>query len=285
MTRGSLLVAALVVLGCVLPAPAAEPAPVSAPFEILEKGELLSGHMALQVKINGKGPFRLIFDTGAPVNMLSVRIAKEADLLGPNIKRPKNVSPLSAAQQILIDKMEMGGLVATDQPAIVMDHPTIRAMAEMFGPIDGLVGFPLFARHRTTIDYQARKITFAANGFEPADVLKNILTIMLSRIPGAKEQPVKILAPAAQWGMCLAEKKAEDDEPGVTLADVLPEGAAARAGLKTGDRLLTIDGRWTDNVADCFRAAEAIKPGKTIDLVVRRAGKQISLAITPSAGF
>jgi hypothetical protein len=285
MTRKSLLVAVLVLFGSSAPAPAAEPAPVSVSFEVLKKGDLLSGHMALQVKINGKGPYRLIFDTGAPVNMLSVRIAKEADLLGPNIKRPKNVPPLSAAQQVLIDKMELGGLVATDQPAIIMDHPTIRAMAEMFGPIDGLVGFPLFARHRTTIDYQARKITFVPNGFEPTDVVHNVLILMMSRMPGAKEQPVKILAPAAQWGIRLDEKKSDDDQPGVTVAEVLAESAAARAGVKAGDRLLTIDGRWTDTIADCFRAAEAIKPRQRVDVVLRRDGKSVTLTIAPAAGF
>src|SRR5262245_21948482 len=275
MTRRSLLAAALMGLGVVVPAPAAEPAPVSVPFEILQKGELLSGHIAVQIKINGKGPYRFIFDTGAPVNMLSTRVMKEADLVGPNLKRPKNVSPISAAQQILVDKMELGGLVATDQPAIVLDHPTIKMMAEAFGPLDGLVGFPLFARHRTTIDYQARKITFAPNGFEPADVVQNILTTMLSRMRGGKEEPVKILAPAAQWGLRLGDKKSEDDEPGVTVADVLPGSAAARAGVKAGDRLLTIDGRWTDSLADSLRAAEAIKPGRTVELVLRRDGKQL----------
>jgi len=285
MTRRSLLVAVLVIVGSSAPVGAAEPASASVSFEILKKGELLSGHIAVRAKINGKGPYRLIFDTGAPVNMLSVRIAKEADLLGPNIKRPKNGSPLSAAQQILIDKMELGGLVVADQPAIIMDHPTILAMAEMFGPIDGLVGFPLFARHRTTIDYQAQKITFAPNGFEPSDVVHNVLMIMMSRMPGAKEPPVKILTPAAQWGLRLADKKADDDEPGLTVADVLPASAAARAGLKAGDRLLTVDGRWTDSANDCYRAAEAIKPGQAVDVTVRRDGKQVQLTVRPAAGF
>jgi membrane-associated protease RseP (regulator of RpoE activity) len=283
MTRWCLL--ATLVLGCVTAAPAAEPPPVSAPFEILEKGDIRSGHIAVRVKINGKGPYRLIFDTGAPVNLLSVRIAKEADLMGPNIKRPKNVSPLSAAQQILVEKMELGGLVAADQPAIVMDHPTILAMAEMFGPIDGLVGFPLFARHRTTIDYQARKITFSQNGYEPTDIVQNIMTTMMSRLPGAKQQPVKILVPAAQWGIRLDDKKADDDEAGVTVAGVLADSPAARAGLKAGDRLLTMDGRWTDSTADCFRAAEAIKPGRALEVTVRRGGKALTLTITPAAGF
>ena len=39
------------------------------------------------------------------------------------------------------------------------------------------------------------------------------------------------------------------------MKDVLPESPAALAGIKTGDRLLTLDGRWTDTVADCYIAA------------------------------
>ena len=40
--------------------------PVSVPFELLK-----SGHMAVQVKVNGKGPYWLIFDTGAPTSLLN----------------------------------------------------------------------------------------------------------------------------------------------------------------------------------------------------------------------
>ena len=50
--------------------------PVVVPFELLA-----SGHMAVKVKANGKGPFLLIFDTGAPMSLVNNRLAKEADLL------------------------------------------------------------------------------------------------------------------------------------------------------------------------------------------------------------
>ena len=46
------------------------------PFELLK-----SRHMAVQVKINGKGPYRLIFDTGAPMNLINNKIAKEAGVI------------------------------------------------------------------------------------------------------------------------------------------------------------------------------------------------------------
>src|SRR5207302_5303192 len=36
--------------------------PATVPFELLE-----TKHMAVKIKLNGKGPYRVIFDTGAPV--------------------------------------------------------------------------------------------------------------------------------------------------------------------------------------------------------------------------
>ena len=36
--------------------------------------------MVVNVKINGKGPYRLIFDTGAPFTLINNKIAKEAEV-------------------------------------------------------------------------------------------------------------------------------------------------------------------------------------------------------------
>jgi S1-C subfamily serine protease len=93
-----------------------------------------------------------------------------------------------------------------------------------------------------------------------------------------------VLAPAALWGM-QAAKASDDDEAGVTLKEVLPDSPAARAGLKAGDRLLTLDGRWTDTLADLYAAAGYVKPGAVVPLVVKREGKEIELKVKPAAGL
>ena len=62
--------------------------PVVVPFELLP-----SGHMTVMVKVNGKGPYRLIFDTGAPITLLNNKVAKEAGLLKGS---PSRCSPCSA---------------------------------------------------------------------------------------------------------------------------------------------------------------------------------------------
>ena len=64
---------------------------------------------------------------------------------------------------------------------------------------------------------------------------------------------------------------------GRRLADLL--------GLKVGDRLLTLDGRWTDTIGDTFVAASSAKPGKAVALVVKRDGKEVKLTVTPGKGL
>ena len=61
-------------------------------------------------------------------------------------------------------------------------------------------------------------------------------------------------------------------------------GAAEAAGVKAGDRLLTIDGRWTDTITDAFTAASTVKPGREVVVVVKRSGKEVKLKATPGRG-
>jgi hypothetical protein len=258
-------------------------APVTIPFEMLQKGKLISGHLAIQVKVNGKGPYRLIFDTGAPIVLLSARVGKEAGLLD----RKKNAAAPGGFMmpgQVRVDKLEVGSLTAENLNAVVIDHPTIKAIAEVFGPIDGIVGFPFFARYRTAIDYRAKQLTFTPNGFEPPDVLQTLMATFTNQPRGGKEPPPRVLAPAALWGLRV-EKAADDAEPGVTIAEVFADSAAAKAGLKAGDRLLILDGCWTDSVADCYQAAEGLKPGRPVEIQLRRDGTEVKLTVTPVAGL
>ena len=78
--------------------------PVVVPFELLK-----SRHMAVQVKINGKGPYRLIFDTGAPTNLINNKLAKEAGVIKKGDKTPG--LPLFAMPGAkTIDTLEVGGV-------------------------------------------------------------------------------------------------------------------------------------------------------------------------------
>ena len=254
-----------------------EAKPVVVPFETLP-----SGHMTVMVKLNGKGPYKLIFDTGAPTLLLNNRIAKEADLL-KNAKKPL-FAPFGAMGEVTIPTLEVGDVKAEKVPAMVMDHPTVEAIStaskKEAGPIDGIVGFPFFARYKMTLDYRAKTMTFVPNGYNPPNVTEAMMAALLKNADGA----VKILAPAAQWGM-ICDQGEKDEDPGVTVKEVMPGSAAEKAGLKKGDRVLTIDGRWTDSLPDLYTAAGYIKPGKAAPVVIKRDGKEMELQVKPTSGF
>jgi hypothetical protein len=255
-----------------------EPAtkPVTVPFELLK-----SGHMTVQVKVNGKGPYTLIFDTGAPVTLVNNKVAREAGLL-KDVKKPA-FTLFGSMGEVKIKELEVGGQAAKDVPTIVMDHPTVEAISKALGPIEGIVGFPFFARYKMTLDYQAKTMTFVPNGYKPPDAMQALSAALLDGLGGPADAP-KVLAPAALWGM-RAAKASDDDEAGVTVKDVLPDSPVARAGLKPGDRLLTLDGRWTDTLADLYAAAGYVKPGAAAALVVRRNGQEVKLQVKPVSGL
>jgi hypothetical protein len=251
--------------------------PVSVAFELLQ-----TKHIAVKVKINGKGPYRVIFDTGAPVLLLNNKVAKESGVIEKNARRPL-FSLFGAAGEAKIKTLELGNLKATNVPTIVMDHPTLELISQLLGPIEGIVGFPFFARYKMTIDYQAKQLTFVPNGYEPPDVMKAMMDTVMA-LAGDKPRPPTVLTPAAQWGVLL-RKDEKDSEEGITIDKVLPGSAAAQAGLQASDRLLTLDGRWTDSLADAYRAAGYIKPGQSVPVTVRRAGRKVELAVKPQSGL
>jgi PDZ domain/Aspartyl protease len=245
--------------------------PVVVPFELLK-----TKHVTLDIKVNDKGPYRVIFDTGAPMTVLNSKLAKEAGL-------PKG-GGIFGGRPAVVKKLQVGDTTVEDVPIVVMDHPLVELMSKEkdIGELYGIVGFPFFARYKMTIDYKAKQMTFTPNGFQPPDVLKEMEATINGLLSG--KQAAQVLAPAAQWGM-VAEKAKDDDDAGVTIKEVLPGGAAAAAGLKAGDRLLTLDGRWTDSLPDLYTAAGYVKAGTAVKVVLTRDKKEMTITVKPTAGL
>lgn len=261
-------------------APKLEAKPVVVPFELLK-----SRHMAIQVKVNGRGPYRVIFDTGAPTNLLNNKVAKEAGVL---TKADKGGLPLfgAAPGAKTIKEFEVGGVKLEGMTTMVMDHPTVSAIAEVVGPVEGLIGYPFFARYKMTIDYEKKEMTLTPNGVEPGDAMSSLQAKLMGSLSAPKDKKAEptVLAPAGVWGFAV-DKEEKDEDAGVKVTEVLAKSPAAEGGLKVGDRLLTLDGRWTDSLGDTYFAASKAAPGKPAVLVVKRTGKEVKLTVTPAKGL
>src|SRR5262245_57105634 len=251
------------------PAEKDPPKPQAVKFDLVT-----SGHFIVKVKLNGHGPYNLIFDTGAPTSLITPKVAKEAGLTKEAQDKP--LIPLFGMMgQVKIKDFQVGDGKAEGVSAMIINHPTVEAFSQAFkdkyGSIEGIVGFPFFARYKMTVDYAAQEMTFVPSGYKPGDVMQDLMQTVMGSFGQAKPQP-RIAAPAALWGLELV-KADRDDDAGVDVKAVFADGPAAAAGLKTGDRVLTIDGRWTDSLPDAYLAASFVKPGKKTEVVVKRDGK------------
>lgn len=66
------------------------------------------------------------------------------------------------------------------------------------------------------------------------------------------------------------------------LGAVLPDKAAARAGLQSGDEIVAIDGKPIQTFEE-LRSIVSVNAGKDLELTVRRPGQQLSIILQPEA--
>jgi hypothetical protein len=128
--------------------------------------ELLNNHIYVDVRLNGKGPVRLLCDTGG-VNVVSPELAKELGLEAQGALEGRGVGEKSEDVALArVSRVELGGAILKDQLFMIFPLGPIGAAEGV--PVNGLVGYEVFKRFVVTIDYAGRKLTLRRPGtFQP----------------------------------------------------------------------------------------------------------------------
>jgi len=143
--------------------------------------QLLNNHIYAKVKINGKGPFLCIFDTGGhdlltpeTARLLAVKSEGQAPGTGAGV----NVVDTAFARGV---SFQIGDLTIAGQTIAVL--PFEEREVEGF-PEQGMIGFEVFRRFVTQIDYGKRTLTFIDPArFDPKDAGTPIPFVFYSHLP------------------------------------------------------------------------------------------------------
>lgn len=111
--------------------------------------------LEFEAKLNGKGPFRTLFDTGS-VNLMSASFARRLGLrIDSNAQQFGTASPATLQVHTAhVDTLQIGDLTVRDQTFYVADIPDDSDTPTF------AVGYELMRRFAVKIDYKNQRLTF-----------------------------------------------------------------------------------------------------------------------------
>lgn len=244
-----------------------------------------TNHVHVRAKINGKGPFNFILDTGAPALFVAVKAAEKG---GVDIVK-QGMST--------VDRFEIeGGVVIEKCEGRVFDlfqMDGINGMGLAGVELHGVIGYNVLSRYRIEYDFTRDKLPWTPLEFQPP---------ALTGRPGGRGGPaglelvgrmmkfagalmgVKPNFAVAPRGFLGAELAA-GGEGGVKVASVLSGGPADKAGVRAGDRVKSMGDKRVASVAEAGTVLATMAEGTKLALTIDRDGQEREIVVELGGGL
>lgn len=129
-----------------------------------------ANYFLIQARLNGKGPFNLLLDTGASQTVVSTRVAeilkddaRAVDMYAEGAQgKRQDVRSIVRIHQLQVGDVELRGL-----EAIALDLSRIQA--SLGSGVDGILGYPAFREVLLVVDYPASVVRVAKGSLPAAD--------------------------------------------------------------------------------------------------------------------
>jgi hypothetical protein len=258
-----------------------------------------TNHFLVRTRINGKGPFNFLVDSGAPALFIATATAKKIGL------------KKTAEFWTLVDRLDFeGGASLRDIKARVEDPFQLVGMNALGLPgtsIDGILGFTVLARFRLEIDLTKDRMVWTRLDHEPHDPpvpvhrpdeqggahigiqamsvlgpLAKGLAFFMGKQPDEQHQPRGFLG--LEW-----LETSEAAQPALCVTGVLPGSPAAQGGVHPGDHIVRLNDHAIRTLKDARAALTRVRIGDRVALTVNRglgSGKrELTLTLTLGEGL
>lgn len=247
-----------------------ESRPVQVPYRLTG-----SCHILVRARINGKGPFHFVVDTGAPALFVSTDVCKKFGIQ-PDKDGWGTFTSFELEGGVQVGKIQ--GKVADP-----FQLKGINQLGLAGTELHGVLGANLLGRFRIEIDFSSDKMTWTRLAHEP--VLPKELGVakmneMEKMLPALGSKKAAKLVARGFLGIELEEK-----EGGVAVSAVLKGSPAASADLKPGDQIAQCQGAKVTKLADLQKVTARLTPGDELRLTITRGEKTHEVKVTLGKGF
>lgn len=240
-------------------------------------------HVMVRVKLNGKGPFNFIIDTGAPALIMTEAVAKK-------------VGGKTDDGWTIFDKLDIeGGLSIAKPRGVAIDMFQLKGMNSMGlagVELHGVLGYNILAQYRIEYDFTETKLKWTPVNFKVPDPkrivdkdksqgsLEMVGTLMqfLSMFGGIK--PNFEIHPRGFLG---TEIEAENKE--LVIKAVLEGSPAEKAGLKAGDRIQQAKGKSLATPEDLLEVVRKLPQGSSLKLNIKRGEETKDITVELGKGL
>ncbi len=259
-----------------------------------------TNHFLIRVRINGKGPFNFLVDSGAPALFIATETARKIGL-----------KPAPDQFWTPVDRLELeGGSRLTGVKARIEDPFQLVGMNALGLPgasIDGILGFTILARFRLEIDLTKDRMTWTRLDHDPRDPpvpdhkraddagapagvqamgalgpLAKGLALLVGKQPEEERRPRGFLG--LEWSEQTVSGRRQ-----VFVQGVLPGLPAARGGVLTGDQIVRINDQVIESLKEARAALAEVHPRGFVYLDVRRGSgnnnRELRLTVTAGEGL
>jgi hypothetical protein len=273
--------ARLAALGILLVATAGHPPAAAAARYRVPFSVTTSGHVMVRVKIDGRGPFHCVVDTGAP-----------ALVLAPTAVRRPGDRDARTGWRTLGSLAIEGGPVIPRPQALVTDVYQLEGMNRLGlseVELHGVIGYTILARYRIELDLSRRRMAWTELAYRPpAPQSLGALGVTLWAVSAVVRLAASVMGlpdrpPPVARGLAGIEVRARGRA--VEVVRVLAGSAAARAGVRSGDRIVMVSGRPVSSMAQIRNLTRSSRAGHRADLIVERSGTRMALTVTLGDGL
>lgn len=243
-------------------------------------------HTLVRAKINGKGPFNFIIDTGAPLLFVSTAVGKKIGLAADK----KGWTTL--------ERFELEGGVVLDKVKCRVETPFqlegMNGLGMAGAELHGIIGYTVLAHFRMEFDFTRDAMTWTRlKDFDPPppqgvqakggggagglEVIGGIMKL-LGALSGKKAEAEVV--PRGYLGIEITECKGK-----VRVQAVQPGSPASKAGIAANDAVLSFQGKRVTTTGELRGLAAQVAAGQAIRLTILRDEQEKELTFRAGEGL
>lgn len=243
-------------------------------------------HVVIRVKINDKGPFNFIVDTGAPAVYFGSEIAKKLGL-----------TPKEEGFWETFDNVEIEGGLKLDKLKVRVEDPFqlvgINKMNAAGLKYHGVLGYSVLAQFKIEYDFTQPHLKWTRLDWKPPPPLA------LGSLSAGATANMKAMIGLSSFATALMPKKADaelvyrglvgielsDKDGKIVVTKVLPNTPAAQADIKVDDVIVSVNTKPVKATKDVHKALSNVGIDKEVSFDIDRAGSEKIIKLTTARGF